>query len=190
MKPFRSMQALAACSAVTLLAACASDPAPTASQPAATPVASTARPAAPATPRTSGAPTGNVNARPEAQRAVDPFSDPSNVLSKRSVFYDYDEYTVKAEYRPVIEAHAKYLKANPNARVGIEGNADERGSREYNLALGQKRAEAVKSLFVVLGVPERQLETTSNGEEKPQGMGHDESAWAKNRRSDLVYSRR
>jgi peptidoglycan-associated lipoprotein len=118
----------------------------------------------------------------------DPLRDPSSPLSKRSVFFDYDSFTVRDEYRPLVEAHARYLQGNRNARLTIQGNADERGSREYNIALGQKRADAVKRMMQVYGVQDGQVETVSFGEEKPKAVGHDESAWAQNRRDDLVYA--
>jgi peptidoglycan-associated lipoprotein len=109
------------------------------------------------------------------------------VLAKRSIYFDLDSFVVKDEYRPVVEAHADFMKRNPGRKVMIEGNTDERGSREYNLALGQKRAEAVKSMLKVMGVRETQLEAVSYGEERPKSTGHDESAWADNRRADIVY---
>jgi peptidoglycan-associated lipoprotein len=130
-------------------------------------------------------------AQPVAQKpvAVNPLNDPSNILSKRSVYYEFDKYAVTPEYRPIVEAHAAYIKAHPAASVVIEGNCDERGSREYNLALGQRRSEAVKSMMVMAGTPERQIESVSFGEEKPKALGHDEDAWAQNRRSDVQYRR-
>ncbi len=122
------------------------------------------------------------------QYAGDPRKDPANVLSKRSVFFDFDRFVVKDEYRPMLEAHAGYLKSKQDARVTLEGNADERGSREYNLALGQKRAEAVRKALAVLGVSDAQMEAISFGEEKPRNLGQTEEAYAENRRTDLVYS--
>jgi peptidoglycan-associated lipoprotein len=109
------------------------------------------------------------------------------VPAQRSVYYDLDRYEIKPEFRPAIEAHARYLRAHPSARVTIQGNGDERGSREYNLALGQRRAEGVRHMLHVSGVGERQMEAVSFGEEKPKATGHDEKSWAENRRSDLVY---
>jgi peptidoglycan-associated lipoprotein len=94
---------------------------------------------------------------------------------------------VKDEFKPMIEAHATYLKQNGKAKAFLQGNTDERGSREYNLALGQKRAESVKKMMSVLGVSESQMETVSFGEEKPKAEGHDESAWGQNRRTDIIY---
>jgi peptidoglycan-associated lipoprotein len=108
---------------------------------------------------------------------------------KRSVYYDFDQSNVKSEFRPVIEANAKYLSANRAVAITVEGNCDERGSREYNLALGQRRADSVKSMLKILGVPENRIETVSYGEEKPVASGHDEASWWQNRRADIVYKR-
>ncbi len=123
----------------------------------------------------------------EKKVEVNPLTDPNNILSKRSVYFDFDNYEVKSEYRPLLEAHAKYLVEHQQANITLQGNADERGSREYNLALGQKRASSVKKVLSVMGVPNRQIETVSFGEEKPKALGHDESSWAENRRTDIVY---
>ena len=103
------------------------------------------------------------------------------------MYYDLDSFVVKDEFKPIIEAHGKYLRDNRNARVIVQGNTDERGGREYNLALGHKRAESVKRMLSVLGVQEAQIETVSFGKEKPRNPGSDEGAWAENRRSDIVY---
>ncbi len=118
---------------------------------------------------------------------VNPLTDPSNILSKRSVYFDFDKYEIKPEFRDLIEAHAKYLNSHPALSVRIEGNADERGSREYNLALGQERAVSVRKALNLLGVSDKQIETVSNGKEKPKASGHDEASWAENRRSDIFY---
>ncbi|MDK2122516.1 peptidoglycan-associated lipoprotein Pal [Parachitinimonas caeni] len=118
---------------------------------------------------------------------MDPLKDPNNILSKRSIYFDYDKYDVRPDFSATVDAHSKYLNSNKNRKIKIEGNADERGSREYNLALGQKRAEAVKKSMSVLGVSEAQIETVSLGEEKPKATGHDEAAWTENRRADIVY---
>src|SRR5271169_55415 len=117
-----------------------------------------------------------------------PLHDPHSVLSKRSVYFDYDSYVVKDEYKPLIEAHAKYLQTNHSARITIQGNCDERGSREYNIALGQRRADTVKRMMQLYGATDAQIETVSFGKEKPKNLGHDEAAWAENRRADLVYA--
>jgi peptidoglycan-associated lipoprotein len=117
-----------------------------------------------------------------------PLRDPNNILSKRSVYFDFDSNVVKDEFRPLVQAHARYMVEHRDSRARIEGNCDERGSREYNLALGQRRAEAVKKIMTVLGVSDGRIETISYGEEKPVAMGHDEAAWAKNRRADIKYA--
>jgi peptidoglycan-associated lipoprotein len=111
----------------------------------------------------------------------------SGVLARRSIYYDYDQFDIKDEYRGLVEAHAKYLRENPAARMLIQGNTDERGSREYNVGLGQRRSDGVKKMLVLLGARDSQIEAVSLGEEKPQSEGHDESAWSKNRRSDILY---
>jgi peptidoglycan-associated lipoprotein len=105
---------------------------------------------------------------------------------KRSVYYEFDKYDVKPEYRALVESHARWLKSNPGARLTIEGNADEQGSREYNLALGQRRAESVSKLMMLMGVKGEQIEAISYGEERPRLNGHDEKAWSENRRSDFA----
>ena len=120
--------------------------------------------------------------------AANPLKDPANILSKRSVYFDFDSNAVKDEFRPLVQAHAKYLVDKRDATIRIEGNCDERGSREYNLALGQRRAEAVKKTLTVLGVADSRVETVSFGEEKPANPGHDEAAWAQNRRADIKYA--
>jgi peptidoglycan-associated lipoprotein len=119
--------------------------------------------------------------------STDPLNDPKGVLAKRSVYFDYDSFIVKDEFKPVVEAHAQYLAANKGRKIVIQGNTDERGGREYNLALGQKRAEAVRKSLSVLGVSETQMEAVSFGKEKPKANGSDEAAWAENRRADLAY---
>lgn len=126
---------------------------------------------------------------PTAEQAVgvNPLKDPNNILSKRSIYFDFDKDEVKAEYRPLVEAHAKYLSANTGAKIMLQGNADERGSREYNLSLGQRRSVAVKKVMNVLGVNDKQIETVSYGEEKPQCADKTEACWAQNRRADIVY---
>ncbi|MGQ0547982.1 MAG: peptidoglycan-associated lipoprotein Pal [Betaproteobacteria bacterium] len=113
--------------------------------------------------------------------------DPNSILSKRSIYYDYDKFDVKDEYRGIVEAHAKYLRENPGAKMLIQGNTDERGSREYNVGLGQRRSDGVKRMLILLGAKENQIESVSLGEEKPQQEGHAEEAWSKNRRSDMLY---
>jgi peptidoglycan-associated lipoprotein len=116
-----------------------------------------------------------------------PLKDPNNILSKRSVYFEFDSSLVKDEYRPMVSAHARYLQQHNAAKMRIEGNTDERGSREYNLALGQRRADSVRQMMMLLGARSVQIETVSFGEEKPRAAGHDEAAWAENRRADIVY---
>jgi peptidoglycan-associated lipoprotein len=133
---------------------------------------------------------GVESTRQIAQVQVNPdaaLNDPNSPLSKRSIYFDYDSFVVKDEYRTVIDAHARFLNTNKSRKVLIQGNTDERGSREYNLALGQKRAEAVRKALMTLGVGDAQLEAVSLGEEKPKAPGADEAAFAENRRADMVY---
>ena len=116
-----------------------------------------------------------------------PLKDPSNVLSKRSIYFELDSNIVKEEFKPLVAAHARYLQQNRGQKMTLQGNADERGSREYNLALGQRRADAVKQMMTLLGAQSEQIETVSFGEEKPRSTGHDEASWSENRRADLAY---
>jgi peptidoglycan-associated lipoprotein len=129
---------------------------------------------------------GQPGAKPLGEGAS-PLKDPSSPLFKRSVYFDYDSVVVKDEYRPMLEAHAQYLLSTPDASMILQGNTDERGSREYNLALGQRRAEAVSQVLALLGVPASQVEAVSFGEEKPRAQGATEEAWSQNRRTDIVY---
>jgi peptidoglycan-associated lipoprotein len=108
-------------------------------------------------------------------------------LSKRRILFDYDSSAVRDEYRSLLESHAQYLRKEKSAKVILQGHADERGSREYNLALGQRRAESIYKVLNLLGVPDAQLEAVSFGEEKPIAEGHDEEAWKQNRRTEIVY---
>ena len=105
---------------------------------------------------------------------------------KPSVYFDFDKFDIKPGYQATVTAFANYLKADTKARLVIEGNADERGTTEYNLALGQKRAEAVSKALGVLGIAANRVESISNGEEKPRVKGSNEAAWAENRRADLI----
>ncbi|HEY3180918.1 MAG TPA: peptidoglycan-associated lipoprotein Pal [Casimicrobiaceae bacterium] len=144
-----------------------------------------------ATATTPGASTGGTSGTGVSGTSIggsNPLRDPNNILSKRSVYFDFDSYVVRDEFKPLVEAHGRYLQSNRNARMTIQGNADERGSHEYNLALGQRRADAVKRMMVLLGAGEAQVETVSFGKEKPRNQGHDEVAWAENRRDDMVYA--
>jgi peptidoglycan-associated lipoprotein len=110
---------------------------------------------------------------------------PANVA--RIIYFDYDSYVIKPEFQSLLEAHSRFLKANRGRRVSIEGHTDERGGREYNLALGQRRSEAVRRALGLLGVPDSQIEAVSFGKEKPVAPGSDEASWAQNRRAEIVY---
>jgi peptidoglycan-associated lipoprotein len=132
---------------------------------------------------------GSTTQRPSPDRPISGNPIKEGQLASRSVYFDFDSNAVKDEYRGLVQAHSRYMTADKrDARIRIEGNCDERGSREYNLALGQRRAESVKKVMTVLGVSDGRIETTSYGEEKPVAMGHDEAAWAQNRRADIKYS--
>lgn len=129
---------------------------------------------------------GSVNERPISEGAA-ALKDPASMLAKRSVYYDYDRFDVREEFSGIISAHANFLLENAKMRIRVEGNCDERGSTEYNLALGQRRADSVKRALTVLGVPADRIEAVSFGEEKPRATGQDEDSYAENRRSDIVY---
>ena len=153
-----------------------------------TPTAS--KPASPSTAQTKPASSGGVEAKPmgpSSGAGQNPLKDPNNILSKRSIFYDYDSDVIKDEFRPMLQAHAKYLASNRSARMLIQGNTDERGGREYNIALGQRRAEAVKRMLVLLGAQESQVESASLGEEKPRCEEKTDACYSQNRRGDLLY---
>ena len=126
----------------------------------------------------SGSGSGGVN---------DPFNNPNSLLAKRVIYYPTDMDTISEQDKPIVQAHAEYLVEHPSRTVRLEGNSDERGSSEYNLALGQRRADGVKKRLLMGGVREGQIESISYGEEKPNGKTHDESSWSKNRRTDLIY---
>ena len=176
------MNRFAACLAVALIAAGCSS---TEKQPDA---AVTDRTTGTTPPSTATAPSTTQRPTTPGTVAGNPLRDPSNILSKRSVFFEYDSNAVKDEYRGLVQAHSRYMADKRDSKVRIEGNCDERGSREYNLALGQRRAESVKRVMTVLGVSEGRIETTSYGEEKPVATGHDEQAWSQNRRADIKYA--
>lgn len=113
--------------------------------------------------------------------------NPDSLLSKRVIYFDYDSSNIRNEDRELIRAHAAYMAANTGAVAVLEGHADERGSREYNIALGERRAKAVRQLLLFQGAADRQLETVSYGEERPAASGHDEGSWQQNRRVEIVY---
>lgn len=125
-----------------------------------------------------------------SQTQGDPWAklgEPGSLLAKRSIYYEFDRYDIQDEYVPLIEAHANFLLQHPELKIIVQGNCDDRGSREYNLALGQRRAESVKRAMSLLGVRDDQIESVSFGAEKPVAFGQDEESWAQNRRSDITY---
>ncbi|MEO8299436.1 MAG: peptidoglycan-associated lipoprotein Pal [Burkholderiales bacterium] len=181
MKLSRSL--LLSLSIPALLAACSSTPpaAPAPAPVAAAPVPAPAPAPAPAAP--AAAPQSRVTSV-----VLPDYLDPKSAIStQRSVYFDFDRFDIKSEYTPVVELQGKYLAKNTALKVRVEGNTDERGGSEYNLALGQKRAEAVVKGLKVIGAGDGQMEPVSFGEERPAATGHDEAAWAKNRRVDIVY---
>jgi len=166
--------------AAILLAACASKEAPKdipveTRNP--TPTSST-------TPATGGTTAGVT---PPVVATIDPLKDPKSVLSQRVIYFDYDKDAVKPEFQALVQAHAKFLSDNRGRKIRLEGHADERGSREYNMALGQRRADAVRKAMNLLGVANERMETISFGEDKPKALGHDEASWAQNRRVEIIY---
>lgn len=157
---------------VNLLAACASQK----------PHETTA--AAPAAPAANGS---VAAAASDAQTSVDPLNDPKSILAGRSVYYPLDVDVVQEADKPLVQAHAKYLGDNASRKVRLEGNCDERGSNEYNLGLGQRRADGVQKMLELGGAKPGQISSISYGEELPKAAGHDEAAWGQNRRTDLNY---
>lgn len=129
----------------------------------------------------------SIPTQPPVGRPGSELTDKNNILSKRVIYFDYDTDAVKSEYAALIQAHANYLAQNRNRKVRLEGHADERGSREYNMALGQRRSNAVRKAASALGVGNERIETISFGEDKPKATGHDEASWAQNRRVEIVY---
>ncbi len=135
-----------------------------------------------------GANAGATQSRVAPVSALDPAAqNPGPAGVARVIYFDYDSYTLKPEAQAVVEGHARYLKAGSARRIVIEGHTDERGGREYNLALGQRRAEAVRRALGLLGVADSQVEAVSFGKEKPAAQGADEAAWSKNRRAEITY---
>lgn len=133
------------------------------------------------------APVDTRQVQPVTTASVDPLDDPKGVLANRSIYFDFDKYVVREADTPVVQNHAAYLVKTPARKILIQGNTDERGGAEYNLALGQKRAEAVRKSMAALGVSDNQMEAVSFGKEKPKAQGNNEAAWAENRRADIVY---
>ncbi len=174
---------LSALSALTLLlAACGSQPAAPEQNPAGV------ESRTPGSVKVDTTPVTRVQPETFDPNSIAALKDPRSPLSKRSIYFDYDSYVVKDEFQALLAAHGKFLSANPKIKTLIQGNADERGSREYNLALGQKRADTVRKALALLGAKEEQIEAVSLGEEKPACTESTEECWAKNRRGDLLYS--
>jgi peptidoglycan-associated lipoprotein len=124
---------------------------------------------------------------PEPVVEVDPLNDPASILANRSAFFPFDVSAVQDADKPMLEAHGKYLSEHPDRKVRVEGNCDERGSKEYNLGLGERRADSVKKMLMLSGAKASQIETVSYGEEKPRCTDHNEACWKQNRRSDIKY---
>ena len=158
-----------------------------------TPVATTAADGTAAAPASPAAAAATSDAAPSATARPDVAAaplDPGAALGReRSVFFEFDDAIVRSEYAALVQSHGRYLQSRPATKIVVQGNTDERGGSEYNLALGQRRAEAVKAALRVYGVRDAQIEAVSFGEERPQADGHDEGAWRQNRRADIVYPR-
>ena len=130
-----------------------------------------------------------ANAGADGSGILDPFNPQSILAKQRSVYFDFNGYSVSEQYRSLVETHGKYLASKPQQRVVIEGNTDARGGSEYNLALGQRRAEAVRRMLTLIGVSDTQVETISFGKEKPKALGDSDADYAENRRADFNYKR-
>ena len=177
----RIVKGLAVFSTVTILAACGGDEATKGTEGEET--------ATPAQQSASASTSGSASSTGMGFEG-NPLDDPASLLSNRIVFFGYDADQVNLQDRPVVEAHGRYLADNPNAAVTLEGHADERGSREYNIALGERRANSVRQLMTFLGANSAQIRVVSYGEERPVVDDHDESAWAANRRVEIIYLNR
>ena len=134
-------------------------------------------------------PTGPSVSDDEKDLDLASLRDPNNILSKRSIYFDYDKDVVKAEYKDLVAAHAKYVSAHPKAKMTLTGNTDDRGSREYNVSLGQRRSVSVKKSMNVLGAQDAQIETVSFGEERADANCKDDACYAKDRRVDISYEK-
>lgn len=132
-----------------------------------------------------GIPLGEEGALP-----AEALNDPNSPLAKRTIYFDFDSSQVKPEYLDLVTLHGQFLAANPGVRVKLEGHADERGTREYNVGLGERRGQAVERLLLLQGAAREQIELVSYGEELPVAMGHDEQSWSLNRRVELNYTNR
>lgn len=135
----------------------------------------------------AGAGATTSGAAPGGAWTGNPLDNPNSLLYSKVIYFDFDQTTIRSEFIDVLRAHAGYLISQPDATVLIEGHADERGSREYNIGLGERRANSVKGFLEAEGVDSRQISTISYGEERPAVQGHDENSWAQNRRAVLVY---
>ena len=174
------MKSIAALLTVMLLAACAGPSKSTVDENAAGSTGTQA----------GGAMSSGVNEGGMGQGAAmggSALGGPGASQENRIIYFDYDRFDVKSEYNPVLQAHGKYLSANPTSRVRLEGHADERGSREYNIGLGEKRAQAVRNVLLLQGAASDQINTVSFGEERPAVTGDEEEAWSLNRRVEIVY---
>ena len=167
--------------AAAALAACSSTPLETPKGPVTTAATTTAPP-----PVTSS----STAESKVATVVLDPLDDPKSGLAARSVYFDYDVFTIDSKYQPLVQAHGQFLSSHGSTQIRVEGNTDERGSREYNLSLGDKRARAVAKQLELMGAKPDQIEAVSYGEERPKSAEHDEAAWAENRRADIRYTKR
>jgi peptidoglycan-associated lipoprotein len=178
---FRIFKGLAVLATVAALSACESTSGVKEDQGQAQP---------PAGQQQQGASTSGAGTAPSTGFQGNPLDDPASLLSNRTVYFAYDSSDLTPTDQPVVEAHGRYLADHPNASVTLEGHADERGSREYNIALGERRANSVRQLMTLIGANGAQIRVVSYGEERPAVDGHDEAAWAKNRRVEIIYRER
>ena len=177
-----AMRTLPLLASALLVAGCSSTPMTPAPQTAVTPIP---RPVQTPTPTPPSPPPASAEVPKPTYRG--PWEDPSNPLYKRTIYFDYDSVEIKPEYLDLIRTHSAYLGTTRSQRVTLEGNTDERGTREYNLALGDRRAESVHQLMLAEGVVPDQMATLSYGEEKPAAPGHNDAAWRQNRRVIIQY---
>jgi peptidoglycan-associated lipoprotein len=164
--------------AAAALAACSSTPVEAPKAPVTT---------AAATPAPPTTPSAESSQSTVATVTLDPLDDPKSGLAARSVYFDFDNFAISDKYVPVVQAHGQYISTHKQAKIRVEGNADERGSREYNLSLGDKRAQIVAKQLELMGASPAQIEAVSYGEERPKATGHDEASWSENRRADIKY---
>lgn len=177
----RALPVLLAAAAL-MLAACAHKP------PRPAPGANSAVPGNESGAESAGAAGANSNEGAGANGGGQEVAGPdAGLLAKRTIYFDFDSSEIKGEGTDIVSAHAKYLSTHPMLHVRLEGNTDERGSREYNIGLGERRAQAVRQALLLQGAADSQISTVSYGAERPVDAGHDEAAWAKNRRVDIVY---